>query len=196
MLKTEDVDPIPEQVLKNVEVIIGLDTQDKKSIPTHQRILEKIAETFGQPWFLYAELVFFVAWGTCSYLANIGLLASEFPKFDLHDQGIDVASLLISTGVLIYQTRQEQLSDQRSQLMLQLNLLTEQKIAKMIALLEELRADLPNVQDRQDLEAEMMQQAADPQVVLGVLQETLKQAVVEEDRQSSKKEQTVTELDA
>jgi uncharacterized membrane protein len=195
MLKTEDIDPIPEQVLKNVEVIIGLDTQDKKSVPTHQRILETMAATFGQPWFLYAELVFFVAWGTYSYLVNIGLLASEFPKFDLHDQGIDVASLLISTGVLIYQTRQEQLSDRRSQLMLQLNLLTEQKIAKMIALLEELRADLPNVQDREDLEAEMMQQAADPQVVLGVLQETLKQAVVEEERQSSKKEQMVTEFD-
>jgi uncharacterized membrane protein len=197
MLKTEDVDPIPKQVLKNVEVIIGLDTQDKQRVPTHQRTLEKIAEAFGQPWFLYAELIFFAAWGTCSYLANIGLLASEFPKFDLHDQGIDVASLLISTGVLIHQTRQEQLSDQRSHLMLQLNLLTEQKIAKMIALLEELRADLPNVQDRQDLEAEMMQQAADPQVVLGVLQETLKQAVVKEDQQqqSAQKEQTLAEPD-
>lgn len=182
MLKTEDVDPIPKQVLKNVEVIIGLDTQDKQRVPTHQRILEKIAATFGQPWFLYAELVFFAVWGICSYLASISLLALEFPKFDLRNQGIDVASLLISTGVLIHQTRQEELSDRRSQLMLQLNLLTEQKIAKMIALLEELRADLPNVQNRLDLEAEMMQQAADPQVVLNILQETLKQAVTEEEQ--------------
>jgi uncharacterized membrane protein len=190
MLKTEDIDPIPEQVLKNVEVIIGLDTQDKQNLPTHQRILEKIAATFGQPWFLYVELVFFAAWGICSYLVSIDLLTLEVPKFDLHNQGLDVASLLISTGVLIHQTRQEQLSDRRSQLMLQLNLLTEQKIAKMIALLEELRADLPNVQDRQDLEAEMMQQA-----VINILQETLKQSVVEEDRQSAQKEQTLAEPD-
>jgi uncharacterized membrane protein len=195
MLKNEDIHLIPEQILKNVEVIIGLDTQDKQSVPTHQRILEKIAAIFGQPWFLYAELVFFAAWGTCSYLVNIGLLALEFPKFDLYNQGIDVASLLISTGVLIYQTRQEQQSDRRSQLMLQLNLLTEQKIAKLIALVEELREDLPNVQNRQDLEAEVMQKATDPQVVLDILQETQKQSEAEEEQESSKEEQTLTEPD-
>jgi uncharacterized membrane protein len=75
--------------------------------------------------------------------------------------------------VLVRQTRQENFAEQRSQLMLQLNLLSEQKIAKMIALLEELRADLPDVADRHDPEAEMMQEAADPIAVLAALQETL-----------------------
>jgi uncharacterized membrane protein len=75
--------------------------------------------------------------------------------------------------VLVRQTRQENFAEQRSQLMLQLNLLSEQKIAKMISLLEELRADLPDVADRHDPEAEMMQEAADPIAVLAALQETL-----------------------
>jgi len=57
--------------------------------------------------------------------------------------------------------------------MLQLNLLSEQKIAKIIAILEELRADLPNVHDRYDPEAIVMQEAADPIAVLNALQETL-----------------------
>jgi uncharacterized membrane protein len=86
---------------------------------------------------------------------------------------IDFGSLLISTGVLIRQTRQEKLAEQRAQLMLQLNLLSEQKIAKLIALTEELRRDLPSVKDRYDPEAEVMQQAADPRVVLDTLQENL-----------------------
>lgn len=59
--------------------------------------------------------------------------------------------------------------------MLQLNLLSEQKIAKIIALLEELRTDLPEVVDRHDPEAAVMQDAADPIAVLEALQENLAQ---------------------
>jgi uncharacterized membrane protein len=55
--------------------------------------------------------------------------------------------------------------------MLQLNLITEQKIAKLISLVEELRTDLPNVKNRADLEAEIMQHSVDPQAILEVLQQ-------------------------
>jgi uncharacterized membrane protein len=88
---------------------------------------------------------------------------------------LDAAALLISTGVLVRQARQERFAEQRSQLMLQLNLLSEQKLAKVIALLEELRTDLPNVTNRPDLEAQAMQTAADPIEVLDALQENLAQ---------------------
>ena len=54
--------------------------------------------------------------------------------------------------------------------MLQLNLITEQKIAKLISLVEELRIELPNVKNRSDEEAELMQQATDPQVILEAIQ--------------------------
>jgi uncharacterized membrane protein len=47
------------------------------------------------------------------------------------------------------------------------------KIAKIISLLEELRTDLPNLSDRHDPEAEVMQIAADPIEVLETLQESL-----------------------
>jgi len=48
----------------------------------------------------------------------------------------------MTVGVLIKQNRQEKLAEQRAQLSLQLNLA---KIAKLIALVEELRCDLPNI---------------------------------------------------
>ncbi len=53
--------------------------------------------------------------------------------------------------------------------MLQLNLITEQKIAKLISLVEELRTDLPNVKNRDDEEADLMKQATDPQAILEVI---------------------------
>jgi uncharacterized membrane protein len=94
---------------------------------------------------------------------------ADFPLFDLREEGLNMTALLTSTGVLIYQTRQEKISEDRSHLMLQLNLVTEQKIAKLISLVEELRTDLPNVKNRADLEAEIMQQAIDPQAILEVI---------------------------
>jgi len=80
---------------------------------------------------------------------------------------------------LIKQNRQEKLAEQRAQLGLQLNLLSEQKIAKLIALIEELRRDIPNVQDRFDAEAEVMKQAADPTVVIDTLEKTLTEELAE-----------------
>lgn len=62
--------------------------------------------------------------------------------------------------------------------MLQLNLLTEQKITKLISLVEELRTDLPNVKNRNDLEAEAMKQVTNPQVILDALQQKLDHTVV------------------
>lgn len=48
-------------------------------------------------------------------------------------------------------------------------LLTEQRSAKIIALLEELRRDLPNVANRVDVDANVMQQASTPGAILEAL---------------------------
>ncbi len=64
--------------------------------------------------------------------------------------------------VLNTQNRQGRHAEQRSHLDLQVNLLAEQKIAKLIALVEELRRDLPQVRDRVDHVAEAMKESVDP----------------------------------
>jgi uncharacterized membrane protein len=161
---------LPEQVIKNIEAIATHQDRYHQNSPAHQRGLDKITAVFSQPQFLYFQVGLFTTWWVCSYLSTQHILPVDFPPFNLREEGLDVASLLISTGVLIYQTRQEQVSEERSHLMLQLNLITEQKIAKLISLIEELRTDLPNVRNRADLEAQIMQQAIDPQAILEVIQ--------------------------
>jgi uncharacterized membrane protein len=89
---------------------------------------------------------------------------------------LDTTILFISTAILIRQNRQEQVADHQSHLMLQLDLVTEQKITKIISLLEELRSDLPNVRDRVDLEAETMKQSIDPEIVINIIQDNLQPA--------------------
>jgi uncharacterized membrane protein len=171
-LLVKAIELLPEQVIKNVEVISNHQDQQMQNATAHQRGLDKIAAVFGQPQFLYFQIIFFTVWGGYSHLADQNILPKNFPLFDFSDKWLEVAGLLISTGVLIYQTRQEGLSEERAQLALQINLLTEQKIAKLISLVEELRVDLPNVKNRDDLEAEAMKQATDPQAILGVLQKS------------------------
>jgi uncharacterized membrane protein len=166
--------PLPDPIAKSIDAIIELHTQKERDVPKHQRILEKIAAFFGSSAFMYSLLVGLWVWIVGNLLGGKGLLPFHFPSFDILERGVDIASLIISTGVLVRQTRQERFAEQRAQLMLQLNLLSEQKIAKLISLMEELRLDLPEVKKRYDPEAEVMQQAADPIMVLEALQENLK----------------------
>jgi uncharacterized membrane protein len=74
--------------------------------------------------------------------------------------------------ILATQRREYQLAQLREQLTLELAILTEQKAAKLIQLLEESRRDNPLIADRIDQEAEAMAKPADPEAVLGAIKET------------------------
>ena len=168
--------PLPDQVIKNIETVIGMQVQQNRDTAVHLRLLRKIATLFGTAPFLYAELLFFAVWFGCSQATTEPTLPLNIPKYDIYEYLLDTVALLITTGVLIYQTRQEKLAEQRSHLMLQINLLTEQKTAKLIELIEELREDLPDLENRRDWEADLMKQATNPQDVLDILQENLEQS--------------------
>lgn len=172
--------PLPDPIAKSIDAIIELHTQKERDVPEHQRVLEKISSFFGSSAFMYCLLVGLSIWILGNLLGERGILPFNFPSFDILERGVDIAALIISTGVLVRQTRQERFAEQRAQLMLQLNLLSEQKIAKLISLIEELRLDLPNVKKRYDPEAEVMQQAADPIMVLETLQENLERELTTE----------------
>ncbi|MCY7335591.1 MAG: DUF1003 domain-containing protein [Chamaesiphon sp.] len=171
-LIAQTIEILPEQVLKNVETIASNRNRHQQNISADRRVLNKIAAFFARPGFLYFQIGFFAVWIGCTNLAERNIIAKNFPLFDLHFHGLEVASLLITTEVLIAQAHQEKVEQEQSHLTIQLNLVTEQKIAKLISLVEELRTDLPNVKNRQDLEAEMMTQATDPQAILEVIQQS------------------------
>jgi uncharacterized membrane protein len=83
---------------------------------------------------------------------------------------VTLLALLMTTSILATQNRQGRLAKQRMHLDLQVNLLSEQKVAKVIALLEELRRDMPSVKDRDDPQAKAMSEAVDPHAVVSAIQ--------------------------
>jgi uncharacterized membrane protein len=166
--------PLPDPLAQNIEAIIALQAKSEKDLSRTQRVVEAVTAFFSQPTFLYCILIGVTLWIVSNVLPHgFGIPQFDPPPFEWLDHVLGLGSLLISTGVLITQNRQEKLTEQRMQLSLQLNLLSEQKIAKLIALVEELRRDLPNVKDRHDPEAEVMKQPADPHLVMEVLEKTL-----------------------
>jgi uncharacterized membrane protein len=177
-------DPLPELISQNIEAIVALHTNAERNLSRHQRWVETATHFFSRPAFLYLIIVIVLLWT----LANIAPEQLNLPQFDPPPFGelgfaMSFGSLLMTVGLLIQQGRQEKLAEQRNQLSLQLSLLSEQKIAKLIALIEELRRDLPSVHDRVDSEAEIMQQATDPQQVLDVLEEVLLEELIEIQKQ-------------
>ncbi len=166
--------PLPEHISQNIETIIALHRRYEEDVPQHQRVVETVTAFFGRPAFLYSILLGIILWVTPNVLPRrLGIARFDPVPFPWLQFSLTTGSLLVTTGVLIKQERQEKLAEQRAQLSLQLNLLSEQKIAKLIALIEELRQDIPNVKNRSDPEAEMMKEAIDPHAIIDVLEETL-----------------------
>ncbi|MEH2247803.1 DUF1003 domain-containing protein [Nostoc sp.] len=166
--------PLPESISQNIETIIALHRRSEKNVPQHQRIVETVTVFFGRPVFLYSILLAIILWVTPNVLPRrLGVPKFEEFPFPWLQFSLTTGSLLVTTGVLIKQERQEKLAEQRAQLSLQLNLLSEQKIAKLISLLEELRQDLPNVKNRSDPEAEIMKSPTDAHAIVDLLEETL-----------------------
>lgn len=91
--------------------------------------------------------------------------------FPFLDGILSLAALVSTTVILIAQNRQTRLEQQHTHLTLQVNLLTEQKVTKLIHLMEELRRDLPMVRDRHDPQSEAMQQPTDAEEVVSAIRE-------------------------
>jgi uncharacterized membrane protein len=124
----------------------------------------------GRPLYLVALVGAIGLWVGVNLIATPGHQWDPAP-FELLDGAMTLISLLTTTIVLIAQNRQVKLEQQHTQLALQVALLTEQKVTKVIFLLEELRRDMPMVRDRRDAHAEALQESADTGKVVAALKE-------------------------
>jgi uncharacterized membrane protein len=152
---------LSERVAQNIETIAHLHTEAEGKVGRNQRTIEKLTASIGQPWALNGILGFVALWVV-------------FNTFGPWLQGLlSLSALLVTTMVLTTQNRYAKRASQRGNLELQVNLVAEQKIAKLISLLEELRRDLPSVRDRVDPIADAMEESVDPHAVLTVLEDAV-----------------------
>lgn len=157
---------------RNIETVLEFYAREDQRISRPQWLLERIGDFVGQPMFPGIILLFVLLWIVASLILPWLSIAEFDPAPFLWLQGIvGLGSLLTTTVVLIKQNRLAKLEEQRAHLDLKVNLMTEQKAAKLINLIEELRRDLPNVRDRHDPEAAVLQKSMNPDRVLAALDE-------------------------
>ena len=183
-----NADSLTDQVSRHAETIAAIHARSESQVGVHQRTIETVTANLGRPLFLNLVLAALALWLLVNRFPHIfGLTPFDPPPYPLLSGVVSTGGLLLAIIILITQNRQARQAERRAQLDLQVNLLAEQKIAKLIALVEELRRDLPSVKNRHDPEAEAMSEAADPHAVLDALEEKLDEAaeLVEEAQERS-----------
>jgi uncharacterized membrane protein len=163
-----------EQAAEHAETIAALRARAEQQMSTSQRFVESFTANIGRPSsiaMLLALIALWIAWNVAE--GRNGGHAADPPPFFWLQGVIALYAALITTFVLATQNREKRHGEQRAYLELQINLLAEQKTAKVIQLLEELRRDMPTVRDRVDHQADAMQMPVDTAAVMNVLEETL-----------------------
>jgi uncharacterized membrane protein len=102
---------------------------------------------------------------------HLGVQPPDPPPFLWLEIVASLFSLLLVMLVLVAQKHEDQLNSQRDTLTLELAILSEHKIAKVIQFLEELRRDSPHVEDRHDPQAAEMSEPSDAGSVLAAVRD-------------------------
>ncbi len=157
---------LPTHIEQTIETIAELHRQHHRRATPSQKAVAQLTAAASQPRFVGLLTVVFALWvGLNGFAKLAGYAPPDPPPYSYIQAITGIAGVYITLLILITQRRENQLSEARDQLTLELAIVNEQKSAKIIALLEEMRRDLPNLPDRSDPEAEQLSAPADPQAV-------------------------------
>jgi uncharacterized membrane protein len=131
--------------------------EHKQETSTLQRGVDRLTALVGLLGFVAVLTTAIVLWIATNVLAGIiGLKPIDPPPFVWLQDAITTGALYVATLILTTQRREEKLSSQHEQLLLELAIANDEKSSKIIELLEESRRDNPTVIDRIDDEARTM----------------------------------------
>jgi uncharacterized membrane protein len=161
-------------VQENLEVLYAFEERDDAEVSRVQTLIEKISAFFGSPAYFAFVLLFITAWVLVNEwgLAHGWRHVDEPPFFWL--QGlVSSNALLLTVAVLIRQNRMAILAQHRAHLDLQINLLTEQKVSKLLGLVDDLRRG-EGVPPEAPLDPadQGLTEPADPEAILTAIKET------------------------
>jgi uncharacterized membrane protein len=160
----------PDHVDKAVRSVTQLHSDHHGRTTSTQRAVNRVAALMGRPLFIALVGFSAVVWMAANLIAaRTGVEAIDPPPFAWLEVAATLFSLLLVVLLLVAQRHEDELNAHRDTLTLELAILSEHKIAKVIQLLEELRRDSPHVQDRQDPQAQQMSEPADAGSVLAAV---------------------------
>jgi uncharacterized membrane protein len=162
---------LSEHIDHNIESMVEVQRRERNATGPSQRLVEKLSLLIARPAYLFGLILFVMGWVAANLVRPYGMPPFDPEPFGMLDGLLTFFALVTTTIVLIAQNRQAKLEQQHRHLDLQVGLLTEQKVTKLIHLVEELRRDMPMVKDREDRQASVLQEPADAAAVISAIEE-------------------------
>lgn len=162
-----------DHVEATVQQLAELHDAHRREAGPAQRLANRVTEFLGRPGALMIVLVLVIAWTIGNYAAQrAGITALEEAPFPELGLIVTIIALLVALLILTTQRHEQQLAEKRSQLTLQIAILSERKIAKLIGMLDELRRATPTLPSQPDPEAMAMSRPADPIASMQLIEES------------------------
>lgn len=168
-VSTENLSALTKE---NLAALAEISEKEEARVSGIQLSIERVSSFFGSPGYFVGVVLFIVTWVA---LNTWGVHAQwtfydEPPFFWL--QGIVSSNaLLLTIAVLIRQNRMSQLAQHRAHLDLQINLLTEQKVSKILEIIDEMRREVPMFRTPVDGEVSEHTKPADVGAILDAIKE-------------------------
>jgi uncharacterized membrane protein len=162
--------PLPEPagltpvLERNIQALHERRRQEEAKASLEERIAEAITRFTGSMRFVYIHLTIFGFW----IVANLGWVPAV-PKWDesfvVLAMIASVEAIFLSTFVLISQNRMQAAADKRADLDLQISLLSEHEVTRLVTLVQAIALRL-EVESEVDAELHEIKQDVAPEAVL------------------------------
>ena len=160
---------LADVIESNIEVVDLLRRKANDARSPQDKLADAITAFSGSMVFFYFHVVWFGVW----VLINLGFFAGikafdPFP-FGLLTMVVSLEAIFLSTFVLISQNRQSVNDDHRDSLDLQIDLLAEYEITRMLRLVDKM-AQKMGIEDAYDAEIDQLCEPVAPDVVLNEIE--------------------------
>jgi len=170
-------DGLPGHVESTVEAIAQIRADSRRRTSRFQKTINALTARFGSPEFLATITLCIFCW----IAANVALLVAHRKAFDAPPffvlQGIiTTTALYVTVLILTTQRHENMLAEHRAQLTLQIALVSERKLAKLIERGELHRRDDPHVENADDPVASEMSSPVDAGAVVSAIRAAQEEA--------------------
>ncbi len=152
---------------RNIEALQERRRAESANAPTQEKIADAITRFTGSLLFVYLHLAIFGFW----IVANLGLIPGVAPwdeSFVVLAMIASVEAIFLSTFVLITQNRMAALAEKRAELDLQISLLAEHEVTKVVAMVAAI-ADHLGIHHEAAGEVEELKRNVAPEAVLDAI---------------------------
>jgi uncharacterized membrane protein len=165
--------PQPESLnsalARNIEALRQRERRERGRARFDERLAEAITRFTGSIAFVYVHLALYGFWIVAN-LGWIGSISRWDPSFVVLAMVASVEAIFLSTFVLISQNRMAAESERRASLDLQINLLAEHEVTKLVTLVsaiaEKIGVEVPAPEEIHELKRDVA-----PEAVLDALEE-------------------------